>query len=98
MNGDRFQIEYGTSALEDLDGLPSRERGQVIRKIERLQDLWNLRILVIAGLLRDCGGCIELDVALVASLSLFMFIFVEAAAAALWRGWLAQGWQEPNQR
>ena len=37
MNLDRFQIEYGPSAIKDLDGLPSRERGQVIRKIERLQ-------------------------------------------------------------
>ena len=37
MNGHRFQIEYGVSALEDLDGLPARERAQVLRKIERLQ-------------------------------------------------------------
>ena len=37
MNGHRFQIEYGASALEDLDGLSSRERAQVLRKIERLQ-------------------------------------------------------------
>ena len=37
MNGHRFQIEYGASALEDLDGLPARERAQVLRKIERLQ-------------------------------------------------------------
>jgi len=36
MNGHRFQIEYGVSALEDLDGLPARERAQVLRKIERL--------------------------------------------------------------
>jgi mRNA-degrading endonuclease RelE of RelBE toxin-antitoxin system len=38
MNGNRFQIKYGPSAINDLDGLPSRERGQVIRKIERLQN------------------------------------------------------------
>jgi mRNA interferase RelE/StbE len=37
MNGHRFQIEYGASALADLDGLPARERAQVLRKIERLQ-------------------------------------------------------------
>ena len=37
MNGQRFQIEYGTSALDDLDSLPARERAQVLRKIERLQ-------------------------------------------------------------
>ncbi len=37
MNGHRFQIEYGDSALADLEGLPTRERAQIIRKIERLQ-------------------------------------------------------------
>ena len=37
MNGHHFQIEYGVSALDDLDRLPSRERAQVLRKIERLQ-------------------------------------------------------------
>jgi mRNA-degrading endonuclease RelE of RelBE toxin-antitoxin system len=37
MNGPRYQIEYGTPALDDLDGLPARERAQVLRKIERLQ-------------------------------------------------------------
>ena len=37
MNGHRFQIEYGASALADLDGLPARERAQIIRKIERLE-------------------------------------------------------------
>jgi mRNA interferase RelE/StbE len=37
MNGQRFQIEYGASALDDLDGLPARQREQIIRKIERLQ-------------------------------------------------------------
>jgi mRNA interferase RelE/StbE len=37
MNGQRFQIEYGASALDDLDRLPARERAQVLRKIERLQ-------------------------------------------------------------
>ena len=37
MNGDRYQIEYGASALHDLDGLPVRERAQILRKIERLK-------------------------------------------------------------
>ena len=37
MNGQRFQIEYGPSALDDLAGLPARERAQILRKIERLQ-------------------------------------------------------------
>jgi mRNA interferase RelE/StbE len=36
MNGHRYQIEYGSSALDDLDRLPARERAQIIRKIERL--------------------------------------------------------------
>lgn len=37
MNGHRYQIEYGPSALDDLDDLPARERAQILRKIERLQ-------------------------------------------------------------
>ena len=37
MNGQRYQIEYGPSALDDLDALPERERLQVLRKIERLE-------------------------------------------------------------
>jgi mRNA-degrading endonuclease RelE of RelBE toxin-antitoxin system len=37
MNGQLYQIEYGPSALGDLDGLPARERIQVLRKIERLK-------------------------------------------------------------
>jgi mRNA interferase RelE/StbE len=37
MNGHHYQIEYGSSALEDLDNLPARERAQIIRKIERLE-------------------------------------------------------------
>jgi mRNA-degrading endonuclease RelE of RelBE toxin-antitoxin system len=37
MNGQRYQIEYGTSALDDLDGLPDRDRAQILRKIERLE-------------------------------------------------------------
>ena len=37
MNGQRYQIEYGPSALADLDDLPARERAQILRKIERLE-------------------------------------------------------------
>jgi len=37
MNGGRYQIEYGASALDDLDGLPAPARAQVLRKIERLK-------------------------------------------------------------
>jgi mRNA interferase RelE/StbE len=37
MNGHHFRIEYGPSALDDLDSLPARERAQILRKIERLE-------------------------------------------------------------
>ena len=37
MNNERYQIEYGASALADLDDLPARERAQILRKIERLE-------------------------------------------------------------
>jgi mRNA interferase RelE/StbE len=37
MDGQRYAIEYGPSALDDLDRLPDRERGQILRKIERLR-------------------------------------------------------------
>ncbi len=37
MNGQRYQIEYGPSALDDLDNLPARERAQVLRNVERLE-------------------------------------------------------------
>ena len=37
MNGRCYQIEYGDSALDDLDHLPARERAQILRKIERLE-------------------------------------------------------------
>ena len=37
VNGRCYQIEYGPSALDDLDGLPARERAQILRKIERLE-------------------------------------------------------------
>jgi mRNA interferase RelE/StbE len=38
MNGHNYQIEYGSSALDDLDALQARERAQIIRKIERLEN------------------------------------------------------------
>ena len=37
MNGQHYQIEYGPSASDDLDGLPARERAQILRRIERLE-------------------------------------------------------------
>lgn len=37
MNGRRYRIEYGPSALDDLDRLPARARAQILRKIERLE-------------------------------------------------------------
>jgi len=32
-----FEIEYGLSAIEDLDSLPERPRNQILRKVERLR-------------------------------------------------------------
>ena len=32
----RYQIEYGETALEDLDGLQVKPRAQILRKIERM--------------------------------------------------------------
>lgn len=32
-----FEIEYGASAIEDLDRLPERQRSQILKKIDRLQ-------------------------------------------------------------
>jgi mRNA interferase RelE/StbE len=37
MNGERYQIEYGDTALRDLADLPAKPRAQILRKIERLQ-------------------------------------------------------------
>jgi mRNA interferase RelE/StbE len=37
MNGHRYRIEYGRSALDDLDRLPTRVRAQILRKIERME-------------------------------------------------------------
>ena len=38
MNAGRYQIEYGETALRELDNLPPKQRAQILRKIERLQD------------------------------------------------------------
>jgi len=37
MSRNRYHIEYGVTALKDLDVLPSKQRGQILRKIERMQ-------------------------------------------------------------
>jgi mRNA interferase RelE/StbE len=37
MNGRRYRIEYGPSALNDLESLPDKIRKQILRKIDRLE-------------------------------------------------------------
>ena len=37
MSRTRYQIEYGDTALADLQEIPSRQRAQILRKISRLQ-------------------------------------------------------------
>ena len=37
MNGRRYRIEYGHTALSDLDSLAPKIRKQILRKIERLE-------------------------------------------------------------
>lgn len=37
MSRNRYQIEYGGTALNDLDELSSKQRAQILRKIDRLQ-------------------------------------------------------------
>jgi mRNA interferase RelE/StbE len=37
MNGRRYEIEYGATALNDLESLEQRVREQALRKIERLK-------------------------------------------------------------
>ena len=37
MSRNRYHIEYGDTALNDLDDLPSKQRAQILRKIDRLQ-------------------------------------------------------------
>ena len=38
MSRNQYQIEYGDTALDDLDALPSKQRAQILRKINRLQE------------------------------------------------------------
>lgn len=57
MNGRRYRIEYGHTALNDLDALTGKIRKQVLRKIERLRsglhgDIKRLRRADIAYRLR----------------------------------------------
>jgi mRNA interferase RelE/StbE len=57
MSRSRYQIEYGDTALKDLDELPLRQRAQILRKIDRLQqglhgDIKRLREADIAYRLR----------------------------------------------
>jgi mRNA interferase RelE/StbE len=37
MSRNRYHIEFGDSALKDLDEVPSKQRAQILRKIDRLQ-------------------------------------------------------------
>src|SRR5438128_2245378 len=37
MTAGRYRIEYGETALRDLDNLPPKQRTQILRKIERLR-------------------------------------------------------------
>lgn len=67
MNGRRYQIEYGFTALNDLDFLAERIRKQVLRKIERLKsglhgDIKHLRRADMAYRLRTGDYRILFDV------------------------------------
>ena len=33
----RYEIQYGVAAIEDLEHLPTKQRAQILRKIERLR-------------------------------------------------------------
>ena len=59
VNGHRYQIEYGPSALDDLDGLPARERAQILRKIQRLEHglHGNIKRLHLAEAMYRLRGC-----------------------------------------
>jgi mRNA interferase RelE/StbE len=37
MNGRRYRIEYGATALNDLESLPAKMRQQILKKIDRLE-------------------------------------------------------------
>jgi mRNA interferase RelE/StbE len=67
MNGRRYRIEYGSTALNDLDSLAERVRKQVLRKIERLKsglhgDIKHLRRADVAYRLRTGDYRILFDV------------------------------------
>ena len=67
MNGRRYRIEYGATALHDLDSLERRARTQVLRKIERLKsglhgDIKRLRQVDVAYRLRTGDYRILFDV------------------------------------
>jgi mRNA interferase RelE/StbE len=57
MNARRYKIEYGATALNDLDSLPEKIRKQILRKIGRLEsglhsDIKQLRRADVAYRLR----------------------------------------------
>lgn len=67
MNGRRYRIEYGSTALNDLDTLAERIRRQVLRKIERLKsglhgDIKHLRRADVAYRMRTGDYRILFDV------------------------------------
>jgi mRNA interferase RelE/StbE len=67
MNGRRYRIEYGPTALNDLDSLAERIRKQVLHKIARLKfglhgDIKHLRQADIAYRLRAGDYRILFDV------------------------------------
>jgi mRNA interferase RelE/StbE len=67
MNSRRYRIEYGSTALNNLDALPEKVRKQVLRKIERLRsglrgDIKHLRRTDVAYRLRTGAYRILFDV------------------------------------
>jgi len=67
MNGRRYRIEYGPTALSDLDSLAERIRKQVLQKIARLKsglhgDIKHLRHADVAYRLRTGDYRILFDV------------------------------------
>ena len=67
MNGRRYRVEYGATALNDLDSLAGKVRKQVLRKIERLKsglhgDIKHLRQTDVAYRLRTGDYRILFDV------------------------------------
>lgn len=67
MSATRYDIEYGHSALEDLEELPAKQRAQILRKVERLRhglhgDIKRLRESDVAYRLRMGNYRILFDV------------------------------------